>query len=182
MQENSGAGLIKDLVKEVMAAKGLSQQDLSDLTGSSLSRVKAITSGRVAKLKPEEIRALVEELHVSADWLATGVGPMFRPLPQEEDQDQFVGRMRAINTLSAVIDTLQIAQRDKDRFKLLLTGDPANDAATLAKAMGAELKPDEAALLDNYRHSPPEGQNAIQTTSAALAKHAFDNGDRKKSA
>ena len=43
-----------------------------DILGVSLDRVKSLTSGRVAKLKPDEIKALVEDLHVSADWLATG--------------------------------------------------------------------------------------------------------------
>lgn len=33
-----------------------------------------------------------------------------------------------------------------------------------------ELKPDEAALLDNYRNSPEEGKRAIEATSAALSK------------
>ncbi len=32
------------------------------------------------------------------------------------------------------------------------------------------LSPDEAALLDNYRRSPPEGKAAIKATSAALAQ------------
>lgn len=32
------------------------------------------------------------------------------------------------------------------------------------------LKPDEAALLDNYRNSPKEAQDALKATSAALAK------------
>lgn len=32
------------------------------------------------------------------------------------------------------------------------------------------LKPDEAALLDNYRNSPAEGKAAIRTTSAAFAQ------------
>lgn len=34
------------------------------------------------------------------------------------------------------------------------------------------LAPREAALLDNYRHCPPEGQDAIDKTSAAFAKSA----------
>ena len=126
--------MIDKLIREVMAAKGLTQQDLADLIGASLSRVKAITSGRVAKLKPDEIKALIEELHVSADWLATGAGPMFRP-PKTEDQDDFAQRIQAVS------------------------------------AMGAGgLKPDEAALLDNYRHASPEGKKAIKATSDALAQ------------
>lgn len=32
------------------------------------------------------------------------------------------------------------------------------------------LKPDEAALLNNYRHSSGEGKQAMQATSAALAQ------------
>lgn len=32
------------------------------------------------------------------------------------------------------------------------------------------LAPDEAALLDNYRHSPKEAREALKATSAALAK------------
>lgn len=36
------------------------------------------------------------------------------------------------------------------------------------------LKPDEAALLDNYRHSPKEAKDALKATSAALAKYCSD--------
>lgn len=35
-----------------------------------------------------------------------------------------------------------------------------------------KLKPDEAALVDNYRNSPSEEQKALQTTSAAFAQRA----------
>lgn len=40
------------------------------------------------------------------------------------------------------------------------------------EASGVKLKPEEAALLDNYRNSPPDGQAAIKTTSAAFAQSA----------
>lgn len=33
------------------------------------------------------------------------------------------------------------------------------------------LTPEEAALLDNYRNSPPEAQAAIRSTGAAFAQH-----------
>lgn len=165
-----GLSLIDQLIKQVMAAKSLSQQDLADLTGASLSRVKAITSGRVAKLKPDEIRALVEELHVSADWLATGTGPMFRPPPQAEDQDGFARRMQAINAMGAVVDALPLPEPERVRLKVLLTGDAVADGQLIAQALAGGLKPDEAALLDNYRHASPEGKKAIKATSAALAQ------------
>ncbi len=152
-----------------MAAKGLTQQDLADLTGASLSRVKAITSGRVAKLKPDEIKALVEELHVSADWLATGTGPMFRS-QQAEDQGAFAQRMQAVSAMGTVVGALPLPEPERSRLKVLLTGDPAHDGALIAQALAGGLKPDEAALLDNYRHASPEGKKAIKATSDALAK------------
>lgn len=140
-----------------------------DILGVSLDRVKSLTSGRVAKLKPDEIKALVEDLHVSADWLATGTGPMFRP-QQAEDQDAFAQRMQAVSAMGAVVDALPLSEPERARLKVLLTGDPAHDGALIAQALAGCLKPDEAALLDNYRHASPEGKKAIKATSDALAK------------
>lgn len=48
----------------------------------------------------------------------------------------------------------------------ILTGQRMGGAAAAAP----ELTREEAALLDNYRHCPPEGQAAIKATSALLAK------------
>lgn len=45
----------------------------------------------------------------------------------------------------------------------ILTGQRNNATPTLA--------PDEAALLDNYRHSPKEQQDILKATSAAFAQH-----------
>ncbi|NDV20941.1 helix-turn-helix domain-containing protein [Pseudodesulfovibrio sp. JC047] len=38
-----------------------------------------------------------------------------------------------------------------------------------------ELTPREAALLDNYRHSPEDAQRNLETTSALLAQHKKKN-------
>lgn len=62
---------------QVMAACGLKQADLALVLDVSLSRVKAMTSGRVKKLTPDETRRLVSTLNLSAHWLATGEGAMF---------------------------------------------------------------------------------------------------------
>lgn len=42
------------------------------------------------------------------------------------------------------------------------------------------LSRDEAALLDNYRHSPPEARRAIKETSAAFAKYSDCCGKGEK--
>lgn len=40
----------------------------------------------------------------------------------------------------------------------------------------APLKPDEAALLDNYRHSPEDQQRLLRETGAAFAKPKVKKG------
>ena len=42
---------------------------------------------------------------------------------------------------------------------------------TAAVPPAPPLKPDEAALLDNYRHTPEPQQRLLRETSAALAQH-----------
>ena len=39
------------------------------------------------------------------------------------------------------------------------------------------LTPEESALLDNFRHSPPAAQKALKTTSDLLAQHPAPHGD-----
>lgn len=56
----------------------------------------------------------------------------------------------------------------------ILTGQRSGAVAT-----APVLKPEEAALLDNYRHSSPEGKKAIKATSDALAKPSSGNGGKK---
>lgn len=45
------------------------------------------------------------------------------------------------------------------------------------RAVGA-LKPDEAALLDNYRHSSPGNQAVLRKVGAALEKQLDDDGEK----
>ena len=170
--------MISVLFRSVMSECNLTQQDLADLMGVPLQRVKRIALGHVKKLAPDEIRTLVEELHVSADWLATGTGPMFRP-QQAEDQDAFAQRIQAVSAMGAVVDALPLPEPERMRLKVLLTGEPVQDGALIAQALAGGLKPDEAALLDNYRHASPEGKKAIKATSDALAQPSSGNGGKK---
>lgn len=43
--------------------------------------------------------------------------------------------------------------------------------------LAASLASDEAALLDNYRHSSDEGRASMRTVSSALAKSPVSDGD-----
>ena len=46
-------------------------------------------------------------------------------------------------------------------------------------ALPSPISREEAALLDNYRHSSPEGKKAIKATSDALAKPSSGNSGKK---
>jgi transcriptional regulator with XRE-family HTH domain len=51
------------------------------------------------------------------------------------------------------------------------TGQPQGVAADSARGIKTmTLKPDEAALIDNYRNSPAVGQEAVRKTALALAQ------------
>jgi len=69
--------VISELIKDVMRACNLKQSDLAEVLGASLSRVKAITSGRVKNLTREENEALVAKLGIRPGWLIAGEGDMF---------------------------------------------------------------------------------------------------------
>lgn len=62
-----------------------------------------------------------------------------------------------------------------EAYQPLLSASMNQPPATVA----AYLSYEEAALLDNYRNSPPEGQAAIKTTSAAFAQ---SKGVKKRAA
>jgi len=53
-----------------------SQQDLANILGVKLSRVKSIESGKVKKLTPTELDILVQKYKISSQWILTGKGTM----------------------------------------------------------------------------------------------------------
>lgn len=103
----------------------------------------------------------------------TDIGGRMRQLRGEQTQQQFaellgIGRTTLINYEAntrvpdaELLIKLHILYGTQPLW--LLTG-------WGGESSGVKLKPDEAALLDNYRNSPPDGQAAIKATSAAFAK------------
>lgn len=84
--------MISQLIKKIMKETGLKQAPLAEVIGASLSRVKALATGRAQKLTREESEALVKKLNIRAEWLVTGEGPMFRAVdaPQSRQVNQDV--------------------------------------------------------------------------------------------
>lgn len=75
------------------------------------------------------------------------------------------------------------ASDPKASFVMNLIADFGIDANWLLFGKGEApvptLTPREAALLDNYRHSPEEEQRSLETMCALLAKRGQGAGDKK---
>lgn len=166
--------MISSLLKQVMKECGLQQKALAEVLGVTLDRVKSLTSGKVHKLTREESEALIKKLNIRGDWLATGEGPMFQSAGEREFQ-------RRLDELKSATDSARGSALPEDKQRLmqeLLFYVGAGDVAALTAALSRVeiVSPGEAALLDNYRHSPPEGQAAIKATCAALAQRGMKKG------
>lgn len=70
---------LSEVIGHIMRFHNVLQRELAVLMGVSLERVKSITSGRVKNLTSQEAAALILQLGISGDWLATGLGPMHGP-------------------------------------------------------------------------------------------------------
>lgn len=175
--------MISVLLKQVMKKCGLDQKALAEVLEVPLQRVKNLTAGNVQKLTREESAALIQKLGVRADWLITGEGSMFG---DSESQDEFITRMQAINQIHLLINAMPLSEFLRDRIRAVMTGDPARDGVLIAEmilsgsqqgsasalSVRAELSPDEAALVANYRASRPEGQELIRRLAVAGAEYA----------
>lgn len=82
---------LKDRIKFLRQKFNIpNQQSLAEILGVSLDRVKSIESGRVKKLHPEEVDALVKKFHLSPHWLLTGEGEMYKEPPAQQEEHGFV--------------------------------------------------------------------------------------------
>ncbi len=132
---NTGADMthsVTEQIKKVMEALNLKQTDLAAAFDVSLSRVKALTSGRVKRLDHQEYAALVEKFNISGNWLATGVGEMF--LTQEElKSTQGHPQSDTLISLTPTEEGLICAYRRARHFKSEhSTAEDPDDIATFA--------------------------------------------------
>lgn len=67
-----------NLIKEICDNCWLTMAELSHITGIRQQRLKDISSGRVDGFKGDDVALLVENLHLDAQWLATGDGYLFK--------------------------------------------------------------------------------------------------------
>lgn len=141
------------IVKQIAEAKGLTQKDLALLLGVSLDRVKSLTSGKVKKLAPEEAKVLVDKLHVRAQHLATGEGPLFMS-PQELELERRLGAIKtATRSASRVADQKARYEIQQEVFEALVTA----------------LTTEEQSLVQHYRLCAPADKDHLLKLAARLA-------------
>lgn len=142
----------------------LKQSDLVEVLGVSLSRVKAMTSGRVKNLTREESEALVKKLHIRGDWLATGEGPML-----QSDGEREMGRR--LDLLKLATGKAQIEGLEPHYARLLmevLFYAELGDADALRQALNP-LRPDEMALMSSYRRCSEDAKVHLIQQAAVLS-------------
>lgn len=156
--------MLSELLKQVMRECQLKQSDLVEVLGVSLSRVKAMTSGRVKNLTREESEALVKKLHIRGDWLATGEGPML-----QSDGEREMGRR--LDLLKLATGKAQIEGLEPHYARLLmevLFYAELGDADALRQALNP-LRPDEMALMSSYRRCSEDAKVHLIQQAAVLS-------------
>lgn len=81
---------MKDRLREVRKAIGLTQQEFSDRLGIQRNAVANCESGR-AELSDAVITLICRTYNVDEVWLRTGAGEMFRPRSREDEITAFLG-------------------------------------------------------------------------------------------
>lgn len=110
--------MVSLLIRQIMEDGGFRQVDLAERLGISIDRVKNLTSGRVKKLSSDEMRGLVEKLHVRAEFLATGGGPVFAQ-PAEVELGR---RMKLLSDASQKASTLDLPESYQALVRDILVG------------------------------------------------------------
>ncbi|MCE1184184.1 MAG: helix-turn-helix domain-containing protein [Rhodocyclales bacterium] len=110
----------------------LKQQELADLLGVPLARIKRLSGGKVRNLTRDESEALVTKLRIRPEWLITGEGPM---LDDDESDEAFERRQRAVMWGTALAQALPLSELEAAQLAALINGDPAHDGPAIAAAL-----------------------------------------------
>lgn len=167
--------MISELLKQVMRECHLKQSDLVELLGVSLSRVKAMTSGRVKNLTREESEALIKKLHIRGDWLATGEGPML----QSEGERELGRRMDLLKLATGKAQIEGLEPHHTRALQEILFYAELGDAEALRRAL-TQMQPDEVALVRSYRSCSEDAKVRLIQQAALLSAGLSAGVDKKK--
>lgn len=167
--------MVSELLKQVMRECHLKQSDLVELLGVSLSRVKAMTSGRVKNLTREENEALIKKLHIRGDWLATGEGPML----QSEGERELGRRMDLLKLATGKAQIEGLEPHHTRTLQEILFFAELGDAEALRRAL-TQMQPDEMALVSSYRNCSEDAKVRLIQQAALLSAGLSAGAEKKK--
>lgn len=131
--------------------------------GVNLQRVKNLSGGYAGKLKREESEALVKKLHIRAEWLVTGDGPMF----QTKSEQEFQRRLDVVANASRQAAALYLRPEQSDLLQRITMAAETGDSGTLGRLL-RPLSERAAALLDNYEQMGEDNRRALELTAAGM--------------
>lgn len=70
---------ISSVVRKILSIGGMTHGQLASVLGVNEDRVTSLATGKVKKLHPNEVLALVDRLRVRREFLKTGEGEVFEP-------------------------------------------------------------------------------------------------------
>lgn len=70
----------------------LSQEAFGNRIGLTKAAISKIEKG-VSKMSEQTILSICREFNVNEDWLRTGKGNMFSPMSEDEELDNYIGRI-----------------------------------------------------------------------------------------
>lgn len=149
-----------------------------EMSGTEFGLRIGLPQTKIADLEREkssvslEIMAVLErELDVSREWLMEGRGVW----KKSEAVKAFEGNLNAIRDATKITVQLGLSNEDGRRLQELMVGLRMGDKTMVERALHA-MQPDEAALLDNYRHAPKDQQRLLRETGAAFAQPKVKKG------
>jgi hypothetical protein len=116
-------------------------------------------------LPREEVDALIASRRINANWVYTGIGPMF------DDSDLDEKRLKDYQDLVAQMQAMSMSQAAKQVVAPIIKGVVWGDAAGVETVLEelSELSSAERALLLAYRNSPLEVRSAIEVVAGLSA-------------
>lgn len=79
-------------IKQLRENLGISQEKLGETIGLSKSGISSIENGN-RSVTEKHIKLISTCFNVSEDWLRTGKGNMFSPMSEDEELDNYIGRI-----------------------------------------------------------------------------------------
>lgn len=92
-------------IKEERDRKGMSLQDIADLTGVARSTVQRYETGRIAKIKLPVIESIARSLGVRPEWI---IGKTESPYSNNDDTSVLLSYYELLNTAGKNIATEQV--------------------------------------------------------------------------